>query len=792
MSEKIKFLQDVDTKEVELYAKTPLPEDKSNRVATTKWVKEQGFVKDGDEVNSLKIKNLKINSLHVGELSFDKIKIFDKNGNVFNFEKNEDGINLKLIEKIKDLTKWFTISDENNNKVFQIDEQNSFIKTSSFIMQIDDDGEKAEILNDLNFYPHFEGLKAIRTLWNSDERKLKIYLEVGETNTIKLIDDGILKGNLKYDSEHFTVDSNGLHLNLNFTDERYVNSEGDDYINGNFEVRGNLTVQGNTTLNGQKTEINSDSVEIKDSFVRINTLNANTSGFIFNDEGIAFYYDRQTGEFYFKYSDSEIEKVISDKNIYERLAAENPIEINVVDEQAVFKLKYNHLQFRLNENGELEISESYETMRYALNDLSNVDSKILLLKVKEVDGSGSGLDADLLDGHESTYFAVNDEVVHKTGDEEISGNKIFKDDVIVQGNLTVQGDLTSVQTTNLEIEDNVITLNKGEANGQVSSGIAGIEVDRSPSKPARLIFDESDDTWKLDFGDGNLYKIYTTKEPLNADTVDGYQASDFAFNDLRNVNDSIILNKLKNVDGHNSGLDADTLDGKHVSQLANVDLSNVEDNVLLTKIKNVDGSGSGLDADLLDGFHASDFAFADLRNVDDEVVRSKVNGFYLRRDMNTGPIENCQFNLGSESKMWKNFYACYHHGYEFNVINADLAEKYTVKGNPKPGDVVLISEDENYDGEISNEVASVRVLGIVSEKPGIILNKEENGIPIALKGKVKCKVKGPVKKGDVLVSYYNGYAIPLSLISENVSNYDKVGVALESTDKEEDYILVRV
>ena len=35
------------------------------------------------------------------------------------------------------------------------------------------------------------------------------------------------------------------------------------------------------------------------------------------------------------------------------------------------------------------------------------------------------------------------------------------------------------------------------------------------------------------------------------------------------------------------------------------DLSNVDDSVLLNKIKNVDGSGSGLDADKLDGFHAS-------------------------------------------------------------------------------------------------------------------------------------------------------------------------------------------
>ena len=37
-------------------------------------------------------------------------------------------------------------------------------------------------------------------------------------------------------------------------------------------------------------------------------------------------------------------------------------------------------------------------------DLSNVLDATVLDKVKNVDGSGSGLDADLLDGHDSTYF----------------------------------------------------------------------------------------------------------------------------------------------------------------------------------------------------------------------------------------------------------------------------------------------------------------------------------------------------------------------------------------------------
>ncbi|MEM4385857.1 MAG: hypothetical protein QXD03_04855, partial [Candidatus Anstonellales archaeon] len=82
-----------------------------------------------------------------------------------------------------------------------------------------------------------------------------------------------------------------------------------------------------------------------------------------------------------------------------------------------------------------------------------------------------------------------------------------------------------------------------------------------------------------------------------------------------------VLNKIKNVDGHNSGLDSDLLDGQHASSFAlsthnhdstYVKLTDYEDIDVLDKIKNVDGHNSGLDADLLDGLHSSSFARVDI------------------------------------------------------------------------------------------------------------------------------------------------------------------------------------
>jgi hypothetical protein len=51
-------------------------------------------------------------------------------------------------------------------------------------------------------------------------------------------------------------------------------------------------------------------------------------------------------------------------------------------------------------------------------------------------------------------------------------------DTIITGNLTVQGDVTSVSSTNLEIKDRIITLNDGENGPGVSLTYSGIEIDR--------------------------------------------------------------------------------------------------------------------------------------------------------------------------------------------------------------------------------------------------------------------------------------------------------------------------
>lgn len=65
--------------------------------------------------------------------------------------------------------------------------------------------------------------------------------------------------------------------------------------------------------------------------------------------------------------------------------------------------------------------------------------------------------------------------------------------VFITGDLTVQGNTTTVNTTNMEIEDNIILLNKGELGTTVTEGTAGIEIDRgtATSGNAQFLWDES-------------------------------------------------------------------------------------------------------------------------------------------------------------------------------------------------------------------------------------------------------------------------------------------------------------
>ena len=93
---------------------------------------------------------------------------------------------------------------------------------------------------------------------------------------------------------------------------------------------------------------------------------------------------------------------------------------------------------------------------------------------------------------------------------------------------------------------------------------------------------------------------------------------------------------------------------------------------------------------------------------------------------------------------------------------ADLAENYEADQNYEIGTVVEFGgEFEITEGKIN----STRVAGIISTNPAYLMNSDAKGnfiLPVALSGRVPCKVVGPAFKGDMMVSAGDGYAIASS------------------------------
>jgi hypothetical protein len=117
---------------------------------------------------------------------------------------------------------------------------------------------------------------------------------------------------------------------------------------------------------------------------------------------------------------------------------------------------------------------------------------------------------------------------------------------------------------------------------------------------------------------------------------------------------------------------------------------------------------------------------------------------------------------------------------------ADLAEKYLADAVYEPGTVMEFGGAK----EITIATASTaRVAGVISSNPGFIMNNDlaaivsegERTALLALTGRVPCKVKGSVRKGDLMISAGNGFA----MASATPAIGTVIGKSLEDFDSED-------
>jgi hypothetical protein len=103
-----------------------------------------------------------------------------------------------------------------------------------------------------------------------------------------------------------------------------------------------------------------------------------------------------------------------------------------------------------------------------------------------IQAGGSGSLARITSG---TQVVLTAPIVNIQGSESISG------DLTVAGNMTVNGTTTAVNTANMTVKDNIVTVNKGELGSGVSLRYAGFEVDRGDLARQRLVWDETTGKW---------------------------------------------------------------------------------------------------------------------------------------------------------------------------------------------------------------------------------------------------------------------------------------------------------
>ena len=153
------------------------------------------------------------------------------------------------------------------------------------------------------------------------------------------------------------------------------------------------------------------------------------------------------------------------------------------------------------------------------------------------------------------------------------------------------------------------------------------------------------------------------------------------------------------------------------------------------------------------------------------------------------PNDDNTFYLGSALKRWKTCFAEVFEGTVTTATYADVAEIYKTSDELPIGTVVMVNWQGDDDAEVVPTIGMTDdVIGVVSEKPGFLLNKGSEGQAIGLIGKLPIRIVGKIEKGMAVCSGENGTASKyLSL--ENGSGY-KFAYALENKDTAEEGLVM--
>jgi hypothetical protein len=404
----------------------------------------------------------------------------------------------------------------------------------------------------------------------------------------------------------------------------------------------------------------------------------------------------------------------------------------------------------------------------------------------------------------------------------------------LSGNLTVNGDTTTLSTTNSVISDNLIELNNGAGSNANDSGIV---IERgSTGDNAFMGWDESAD--KFVFGTTTATGASTGDLTISSGTVvastfegalSGNATTASAWQTARTLSLTGAVTGSASVDGSGNvsltttatsdptiTLAGDLSGSATLTNLGNATLTAtltkdpvitltgaVTGSATMTNLGNVsitttatsdptitltgDVTGSGTMTNL------GNVSFATTIAANSVALGTDTTGNYVGAGATSGSgisgsvsSEGGTFTVTSNATSSNtgstivfrdgsgNFSAGVITGTSTTARYADLAEMYAADAEIEPGTVVHFAGEGKLaacDTENCRTVA-----GIVSTDPAYLMNSEQEGVALALAGRVPCKVTGVVNAGDLMVSAGNGMA----MANNNAALGTVIGKAIEA------------
>lgn len=331
----------------------------------------------------------------------------------------------------------------------------------------------------------------------------------------------------------------------------------------------------------------------------------------------------------------------------------------------------------------------------------------VLSKLLTVDGSGSGIDADLLDGRNSATANTVNTVVHRDSSGNFSAGTITATTFVgnVTGNVT--GNITGTVTGNATNVDGTVAINNGgtgattaeNARTNLGLGTMATQASNSVSITGGSVAGITD----LAIADGGTGASTVVQARTNLGLVIGSDIQPFS-------NQLTALASLST-----NGFFVKTGIGTAISRSIAAGTS--------ITVSNGDGVSGNPTITLSSTPEVS------------AIIKTGSNG--------SGDIGQTGNRFGTIF------------GTATSARYADLAEKYTTDTEYEAGTVLAVAI--NGDAEATQTWQSgQRVLGVVSTNPAFLMNDEAPGQAIALRGRVPVKVIGPIRKGQPLICNQDG------------------------------------